>query len=164
MKKSFLIEEITFAGNRCQIFSVKFEGESENEFDKFLKKYDKTHPKIIEDITLRIRAMKQRNGCLDIYFNMEVSSIYNSICRLKRTKQLRLYCIKYGKVALILGGGGIKSNNKRTYQEVPELNEAVGKLEYIYEKIDEKLKEKEIRITDEGIEGNLLIKIEGNDE
>ncbi len=47
---------------------------------------------------------------------------------------------------------------------MPELKEAVETLEFIYEKIDEKIKEEEIRITDEGIEGNLYIKTEDNNE
>ncbi len=104
MKKSFYIEEIPLAGDRCQIYAVKFKGETENEFEKFLKKYNQPHPEIIDDIVKRIQKMKERSGCPDIFFKMEVSTIYNPICRLKETNQLRLYCIRFGNVALILGG------------------------------------------------------------
>lgn len=164
MKKSFLLEGLEIEGDKCQIFSIKFDGEESNEFEKYLLKYETSHKKIINSIVTRLELMKKRNGCLDIFFNLEVSSIYNSLCRLKETKTLRLYCIRFGNVALILGGGGIKPDDIRTYQEVPELNEEVDRLSYVYEKILDKIKEKEIKITNTGLEGDLYIKIEENDE
>lgn len=68
----------------------------------------------------------------------------NSIYRLKNIPtnkkdkpQLRLYCIKWGSMCLIIGGGGKKPDDKRAWQEAPELrriNELLSKIDnYLYE-------------------------------
>ena len=41
--------------------------------------------------------------------------------------RLRLYCIRYGSVTLIVGGGGAKPKSVRAWQEVPELARSVKK-------------------------------------
>ena len=162
MKKSFIIDELKIPGEKCQIFTIHYEGEELSEFDKFLTDHEKKYPKNIEDIVVRISKMKLRNGCPDVYFK-DVSTPFDAICRLQKTGNLRLYCIRFGNVALIIGGGGIKEKSKRTYQEVEELNEVVENLKIIYGKIEKKIKNKKIFIDDNGIRGEFNFNFEEED-
>lgn len=156
MKKPFFLEELKLSGDRCQILSIKFENEDITEFEKFLINNEEKYSKQINSIVTRLSLMKSRNGCSDIYFEKEVSSPYDSICRLNNTKKIRLYSIRFGNIALILGGGGFKPDSARTYQEVPELNSAVETLQAVYSEIEKKLLNKEINLSHSGFPKNLF--------
>ena len=163
MKRSFIIEKLDIPGEKCQILTIHYDCEELSEFDKFLADHEKEYHKKIGDIVTRFSLMKKRNGCPDVYFK-DVSTPYDNICRLSRTGKLRLYCLRFGNVAIIIGGGGVKEKEKRTYQEVKELNKIVEDLKIIYSKIEEKIKNRELVISDEGIKGDLKFNIEEDDK
>ena len=162
MKRSFIIEKLNITGDKCQILTIRYDGEELSEFDKFLTDHEKKYPKNIDNVVIRISLMKKRNGCPDVYFK-DVSSPKDALCRLRKTGKLRLYCLRFGNAAIIIGGGGVKEDDKRTYQEVEELNDVVEDLKFIYSRIEERIRNRDLKITDEGLSGDLNFDIEEED-
>lgn len=155
MKNSFIIEEY-YKGKKSTFYSIRFYSESKSEADKFFQKFISSEKDKIENLVSKIEGIAEKSGCQEHNFKEE-SSIYNNICALWEG-DLRLFCLRYGNVAVILSGGGIK--DKLTYQEVPELNTIVNQLEEIFPLIDERIKNEDIIITDNEIKGNLIFKFE----
>jgi hypothetical protein len=58
---------------------------------------------------------------------------------------LRLYCIRYGHVTLVLGGGGCKPKNIRALQEDPKLESENYLLRKISGILTEAIKDKELQ-------------------
>ena len=81
----------------------------------------------------------------------------DGICAVTDLKgKLRLYCIRFGNILLILGGGGRKTT--RTYQEDPKLYSEIQLLQKVSEALSKAIKEKDIRIESDGsLGGNLII-------
>jgi hypothetical protein len=133
-------------------YSIKFKGENKSEADKFFEKFEDIEKEKIENISKKILLMIQKRGCSDSAFRLNESSPYNNICALW-DGNLRLYCLRFGKVAVILGGGGIKDVNK--YQDSEELTRHVKNLEMVYEPIINRIiNEKELFVLDNKLEGN----------
>ena len=66
-------------------------------------------------------------------------------------RNLRLYAIKFGRGILILGNGGEKSKNIRAWQEYPQLTKAVSELQRISKTINDKIREREITFSSDGM-------------
>jgi hypothetical protein len=68
--------------------------------------------------------------------------------------KLRLYCIHFGKWAILLGGGGPK--NVATLQEDPKLKSENYLLRTISDVITVRIKEKDLRWKGNNLEGDLV--------
>ena len=71
--------------------------------------------------------------------------------------KLRLYCIRYGNVAVILGGGGEKPKEMRAWQESDKLTEEASRMIEVSKAIMARLKSGEIEWSRDGmgLEGDL---------
>ncbi len=65
---------------------------------------------------------------------------------------LRLYCIRYDKHLIIVGGGGFKPKNIRALQEDDKLKKENYFLRELSAIITTRIKEKDIRYSDDGME------------
>ena len=65
--------------------------------------------------------MGHYEGAKEIYFKHVEGNLGDGICALYDSpdRKLRLYCIRYGSTAILLGGGGFK--NVRALQDDPKL-------------------------------------------
>lgn len=124
-------------GKKSSFYSIQFEGEKQSELEKFFYKFSSTHTDDITDINYRIEKMADRTGCQDIYFKPQ-SSKDNWVCRLRNTGCVKLYCIRYGNCAVILGGGEIKAKGGST-QKNPKLQKQVDMLSEIFHIMDGKI-------------------------
>lgn len=133
------------------LFSICFEGESYNEFEKFILKYqqDITLNRDLQIILTTITKMLQQNGFLERYFRPE-GKMKDGVCALPiETSKLRLYCLRLSDSVLIAGNGGVK--NSQTYQENPELSGYVLTLQKLDELIKLAVKKGEIMIEEHTI-------------
>ena len=105
----------------------------------------------------RVLCLKITCGFIDEFFIRESSPDFN-VFKITETDDLRLYCIRYSGITIIVGGGGIKSPDKFKLKENPHLQRKVNFLIEIEKMILERLASKEIRITDNGFEGDLNFK------
>ncbi len=124
--KSLKIIKYISPGVRCNIYTVKFNGETENEFNKFIKQFQISCREEVETILVKLETMRNKTGARQEYFKDEGPS---SVYRLKGTKKLRLYCLRYGDSIIVIGGGNIKKVS--TYQEDKSLYDTVKMLRNI---------------------------------
>lgn len=133
------------------LFSICFEGESFNEFEKFIQKYqeDVTLNRDLQIILTALNKMLNQNGFLERYFRPE-GKMKDRVCALPiETSKLRLYCLRISDSVLIAGNGGVK--NSKTYQEDSELSGYVITLQKLDELIQLALKKGEITIEEHTI-------------
>jgi hypothetical protein len=71
--------------------------------------------------------------------------------------KLRLYCIRYGALIVILGGGGYKPKGMKALQEDPKLTKENYFLRQVSSDIKRRMDEDEIFFSDDNMdfEGNL---------
>lgn len=133
------------------LFSICFEGESFNEFEKFILKYqeDVTLNRDLQIILTTINKMLNQNGFLERYFRPE-GKMKDRVCALPiETSKLRLYCLRISDSVLIAGNGGVKDS--KTYQENSELSGYVITLQKLDELIKLAVKKGEITIEEHTI-------------
>lgn len=133
------------------LFSICFEGESFNEFEKFILKYQKdiTLNRDLQIILTAINKMLNVNGFLERYFRPE-GKMKDRVCALPiETSKLRLYCLRISDSVLIAGNGGMKQT--RTYDEDKELSGYVLSLQKLDELIKLAVKKGEVTIEEHSI-------------
>lgn len=149
----YAIEEIEdLSGDACHIYSLREEGSENSLFDDFIVKNSELYEDEVVDIYNRLRFIGSEGGARAGYFKLHEGKPGDGIVALydRPDSRLRLYCIRYGSVTLIVGGGGAKPKSVRAWQEVPELARSVKTLMMISDKVYEAIKEKNIRFTEDG--------------
>jgi hypothetical protein len=137
-----LVKLPVFSGERASLYSIIVGDDKETLFDQFIRSNIDEHRKEIEQIFASLDAMGKRVGVQDIYFRKKkegkagdgVEAIYDY-----PTAKLRLYCIRYGNLTLILGDGGEK--NVRTWQDDPQLSKSAREMIEISKILTEAIKE-----------------------
>ena len=122
--------------DKAGLFTICFEGESYNEFQKFIIKGrdNATLQPDLQEILRIIQRMMQEVGFLERMFRPE-GRMRDRVAALPlETNKLRLYCLRLSDSVLIVGNGGQKRT--RTYNEDEELSGYVISLQ----KLDELLK------------------------
>lgn len=126
--------------DRADIFSVREEGESSSEFQKFYIQFKDTEDRYLSDDLNRIIAALNsigKNGALERETKPE-GNYTDRVCALpllslprnkKQHGTLRIYCIRVSEKLFILGGGGLKTT--QTYEEDEELKRHVSLLQII---------------------------------
>lgn len=133
MAKHVTLERLN-SDQKVAIFSVLYEGETKNEFQKFIEKYgaDDAYKDDLGIILARIKKVEM-DSAADRHFRYE-GKMREHIRALPpniESSKLRLYCLCYGECILILGGGGIKEKETRTWQDDPQLTKYVEELQKI---------------------------------
>ena len=138
---------------KAGLFTIIFEGESYDEFQKFLMKgeADARLQPDLQKILDALKRMLSAVGFLERYFRPE-GKVRDRVAALPiQSSRLRLYCLRLSDGVLIVGNGGQK--NTRTYDESDELSGYVLTLQ----KLDELLRAAErkgtISIEEATIEG-----------
>jgi hypothetical protein len=142
------------SGSKAQVYSIKFEDKYASELTIFVHKFHDTHPQIIDEAIQRIKLIAQREGIQNSFFRRESSESHN-VFRLLETKDIRLYCIKFGETLLLFGSGGIKKNKTKKLKENPYLENEVKKLQKVEDSINKRIKSGQLSITSVGFIGNL---------
>ena len=121
---------------KAGLFTICFDGESYNEFQKFIIKgeADATLQPDLQEILRIIRRMMSEIGFLERLFRPE-GKMRDRVSALPvETNKLRLYCLRLSDGVLIVGNGGHKKT--RSYNESDELSGYVLSLQ----KLDELLR------------------------
>lgn len=107
--------------DKVGLYSICFEGDAENEYEKFLKKF-KDNASLNKDFRSIIIALDRivANGAFERNFRPEGKMNDHLVALSINSRRLRLYCLRMSDQVLIVGNGGIK--NTKTYQESEELS------------------------------------------
>ncbi|MEJ7693642.1 hypothetical protein [Daejeonella sp.] len=146
------------SGVKTSVYSVRLQGEADTLFEQFINENVESNRDEIQNILIRLQEIGSATGARDIFFKHNEGKPGDGVCALydEPKKDLRLYCIRYGCVAIILGGGGPK-NGARAWQNDEKLSKEAKKIIEVSNDIQERLREKELEWLNEGTEltGNL---------
>lgn len=134
--------ELIMETDKVSMYSPKFNGEANNEFEKFLlANKDQAHPQLKKffDAILSVIEKMGETGAYERYFRPEGGNIkavptYIDIPKMDRkVGKMRLYCLRFSDQILVLGGGAVTTSQK--YEEDPVLLTIIGDLRDIEEHI-----------------------------
>lgn len=142
-------------GQKMGFYSIKLSNDTISETDKFLYKFSTKKSKNFSRIIYNIDNMANKRGFLESQFEHEYGNIY------KFSKgNIRLYCLLFSHVVVVLGGGGIKK--VRATQQSEELTGYVKLLDIVDKEITNRIKSGDLTITDNRFKGDLNFNFENN--
>jgi hypothetical protein len=148
-----------FIGSKATIYSILPQGENETLFDIFISSHYKDYSIEIEDILHTLEMIAKKIGARENLFRPNEGKPGDGLVALfdNPGKKLRLYTIRYGSTILIVGGGGVKTKETRRWQDSPKLKAEAEMMIQISKEIFQRIKDKEIQFTTDGMEiyGNL---------
>ena len=149
-----IIEEVKQTEN-AGLFTIRFEGQTESEFEKFMQRFkdDAERQEDLSVILNLINKMLTMSGFLERFFRYEgkMSDRVAAMPQPTDHTELRLYCLRLSDSVLIVGNGGVK--NTRTYEESEELSGYVMDLQKFDALLEQELKSGNIKIEQNVITG-----------
>lgn len=159
-----LVKLNKMSGNKASIYSILLEDEQKTLFDCFIEENKNSFISELKSISDRLKTIGHITGAKEDFFKHKEGNPGDGVCALYDLpgSQLRLYCIRYGSLIVILGGGGYKPKGMRAFQEDPKLKKENYFLRQVSSAIQKRIADKEIIYTDDymDFEGNLIF----NDE
>lgn len=159
-----LVKLDKLSGSCCSIYTLSFFGEQKTFLDQFIDENISSFKSEIKELVTRLSAMGHKTGARVQYFKVHEGRPGDGVCALYDTENsnLRLYCIRYGSQIVVVGGGGYKPKTIRTFQEDTNFKKENYLLREVSAKITERIKNREIGFSDDGLEftGNLEFKYE----
>lgn len=156
-----IVELEEYKGKKATIYSILMEGDEYSMFDHFLIDHIQEYKEEVKSILGRLEQINQTTGAREIFFKQHEGKPGDGVCALFDTPEskLRLYCIRYGKTAVILGGGGPKSTEIRAWQEDEKLSKEASLMIQISKEIMNRIMSGDITWSTDGchLEGNLII-------
>lgn len=159
MNKIELVELEEFDPAMGHIYSVTVDDSDETLYDLFLEENKADYRLELAEIITKLKTMSSKTGFTDNYFKLNEGTLGDGVCAITDLKgKLRLYCIRFGNILLVLGGGGPKSKPIRALQEDPKLLIENNNVRLISAAMAKAIREKELRIEEDGsIFGNETI-------
>lgn len=154
-----IVELEQLSGSKTRIYSVMMQGEETTLFDQFIRDNLLTKRDEIRFILNRVQEIGHTTGARDIYFKHNEGKPGDGVCALydEPERDLRLFCIRYGSVAIILGSGGPKDEGIKAWQEDEKLTLEASRMIAISKAILARIRDKELGWSDDGrqLTGNL---------
>lgn len=135
------------SGSASVIYTVFIDDAEYSLFDTFIKDNNTLFKSELNDIVKRLISIGSITGAREQFFKLNEGNPGDGVCALydDPEKKLRLYCIRYGTTAIILGGGGAKPKNIRKLQENEKLREENYLLRDLSEEITGRIKNMDIQ-------------------
>lgn len=159
-----LIKISSLSGNKASVYSVIIDNEDITLYERFLAENKTSFLSEIKDINKRLEIIGKQTGAREHYFKPNEGDLGDGVAALYDlpSKNLRLYCIRYGTQLIILGGGGKKKVQK--LQQDAKLKLENFLLRDISKLITEKLNDDLFFINDGlDFDGNLEFEDDSND-
>jgi uncharacterized pyridoxamine 5'-phosphate oxidase family protein len=154
-----LVKLPKFSDEAASIYSVFLTNENKTLFEIFVEKNKISFISELKDIFKRLKVIGDDTGARDIFFKLNEGSPGDLVCALydEPDSNLRLYCIRYGTLLVILGGGGYKPKSISAFQEDEKLTKENYLMREISKDIYKRIKDHEIVFVNDhkDFEGNL---------
>ncbi len=165
--KYHLVKLEKISGYKASIYTVFIESANKTLFDLFISEHKISLKDEIKDIINRLKVIGQYTGAQEQFFKTKEGNPGDGVCALydEPEKKLRLYCIRYGTLIVILGNGSVKPEGMKKFQESKTLTEANYFLRDLSSKISQRIKDKEIIFINDNMdfEGDLYFNDEENE-
>ncbi|MCT4581080.1 MAG: hypothetical protein N4A35_06645 [Flavobacteriales bacterium] len=130
------------SGDEASIYLVNTINKNEEEiclFTNFIEQNIDNFKFEIEDILIRLKTIGTVTGAREQFFKTKEGFPGDFVCALydNPNSNLRLYCIRYGKNLIVVGGGGPKPKSIRALQE----SEILTKENYLLRELSNKIEE-----------------------
>ncbi len=147
-----LVELEDLSGEGATIYTLLVRELNKTLFEIFLDENEEQFATEIDDIYTRIEEIGDWAGARLNWFKTKEGRPGDGVCALydDPDKALRLYCIRYGKCAIILGGGGPKPKDIRTLQENSKLTYENNIVKAVSREILLRIKNGELKWVDDG--------------
>lgn len=141
-----LVEIADISNGRCRIYSFLPEEEEETALEGFYHDYVTDYKQEVEDLLDRLYYIGHNRGADERFFKMWDGRPGDGVCALFDIPDahLRLYCIRFGTDVLIVGRGGKKPTNIRTWEEDAILKRAATEMISVSEAMTEAIREREL--------------------
>ncbi|HEV2481615.1 MAG TPA: hypothetical protein VGS79_18220 [Puia sp.] len=161
-----IVELDDLSGSKSTIYSVIIEDEEYTLFDSFVEESSVDYPDEVKLIVNRLYQIGHNFGAREQFFKLGEGKLGDGVCAIydEEDSKLRQYCIRYGSTLIILGGGGPKPPQIRTWQQDGKLKKEAELMIWISKDIMKRIREGEIYWSKDGTKllGNL--KISDNEE
>jgi hypothetical protein len=167
VNRNFSIEKLDdLSGPKAVFYAVKFFDTPQNELEEFVQEFGETFESEVDEILTKIDLMAYDFGAREHFFKEWEGVPGDGVCALydQSASNLRLYCIRFGKVAVILGNGGPKSKRIRALQEDARLTKENLIVREISKLVHERLRSKEITWRGNELRGDLEFLMEDEDD
>lgn len=154
-----IVELEEFTGSRATVYSVILEGDDLTLFDHFVEENKTDYKAEVKSIANRLEEIGHTTGAREKFFKTKEGSPGDGVCALydDPDSKLRLYCIRYGNVAIILGGGGPKPPGVVAWQDDEKLTQEAETMIEVSNDIMQRLKDGDLQWSSDGSQllGNL---------
>lgn len=159
-----VVKDIDLSGRKCSIYTVFVEEYGQTLFERFLEEWSTDFYTDIQNILDRLDVIAHNTGARQIYFKEKEGKPGDLVCALFDTpgKNLRLYCIRYGAMLILLGGGGPKE--KRAWQDDEKLKSEAEWMIEVSRRIYERQLNKEIWFSNEDMDFEGDLKFDSDEE
>ncbi|HCC85628.1 MAG TPA: hypothetical protein DEQ06_03350 [Porphyromonadaceae bacterium] len=143
------------SGPKCSIYSILDCNDMSKTFlDLFIDENINSFKSETIELISRLKTIGYKTGARLQYFKVHEGKPGDGVCALfdNEESNLRLYCIRYGMQLIIVGGGGHKPKTIRALQEDEKLKGENYFLRELSALITERIKEKEIKFSDDGLD------------
>ena len=152
-----IVKLTKFSGNEATIYSIYIFDKKKTLFELFLEENKILYKSELISIFNRLKVIGHETGARENFFKIHEGELGDGLSALfdRPDKKLRLYCIRYGSLILIAGGGGPKKS--QTFQEDEKLKQENFFLRKVVKDIKNKMEFGDIEISKDGTEflGNL---------
>lgn len=131
---NFKLVKLSYSGCFATIYAIKSNSDKTT-FDDFILENQEFESELA-DIKKRLYIIGKETGARISYFKENEGKYGDGVCALydKPNSKLRLYCIRFGAIAVILCGGGPKGKEVRAWQDDLKLSDEANKaIEYAKE-------------------------------
>ena len=159
-----LVKLEQLSGHEASIYSVYIEDAKQTLFERFITENQADYLQEIKEILGKLKSIGHTTSAREQYFRLYEGKPGDGVCALydETDKLLRLYCIRYGRSLIILGGGGPKEVD--TWEEDEKLSEEVKLMMMVSKDIFKRTQEDEIYFTNNGFELEGDLNFNYNDE
>lgn len=139
------------SGSMISVYSVIINNEQESLFEKFIIENYSLFKNETKDILKRLNSIGKKTGAREQYFKLNEGKPGDGVCALYDDPDsiLRLYCIRYGTQIIVIGGGGPKSKDIRSFQDDQKLTRENYFLRWLSQQITTRIKEGEIAFSND---------------
>lgn len=117
-----LVKLAGFSNDEVSVYTLLNNDTGISLFQSFIQENQHEFPDEVKDIAKRILSFKEV-GARENFFKINEGKPGDGVCALydDEKSNLRLYCIRYGTVLVVLGSGGHKPKTTRRLQETKKL-------------------------------------------
>lgn len=156
-----IVELENFSNRKATVYSVIMENDDITLFDHFVNENITNYRKELKSILSRLEEIGNTTGAREKFFKHNEGKPGDGVCALfdDPDSKLRLYCIRYGNIAIILGGGGPKPDDIRAWQDDKKLTLEAKTMIQVSKDIMQRIQSGDLQWSADGSQliGNLII-------